>query len=153
MVNFLLVDQPSGYNTIIGRPTLNALRAVISINHLAMKFPVGDLVGEVRSDQAESRQYYAMSTKVAKKHKLINTIFHLEDIKVPPTPNNISHKLGELVRWEKEKEKRGHPFEELECIKLDDQHPEHTVQIGSQLSGSLWNQLISFLKEHRDVFA
>ena len=55
MVDFLLVDQPSAYNAIIGRPTLNALRAVISTYHLAMKFPAGDQVGEVRGDQAESR--------------------------------------------------------------------------------------------------
>ena len=50
MVNFLLVDQPSAYNTIIGRPTLKALRAIVSTYHLAIKFPVGDLVGEVRGD-------------------------------------------------------------------------------------------------------
>ena len=55
MVDFLLVNQPSAYNTIIGRPTLNALQAVASTYHLAMKFPVGDLVGEVRGDQAESQ--------------------------------------------------------------------------------------------------
>ena len=85
-----------------------------------MKFPIGDLVGQVRSDQAESRQYYAMSTRVMKKYKVINTIFHLEDIEVPPTPNNISHTLGEPDRWEKEKDKRGHLVEELESIKLDD---------------------------------
>ena len=49
MVDFLLVDQPSTYNAIISRPTLNALRAVVSTYHLAMKFPVGDLVGKVRA--------------------------------------------------------------------------------------------------------
>ena len=43
-VDFLLVDQPSVYNAIIGRPARNALRAVISTYHLAMKFLVGDLV-------------------------------------------------------------------------------------------------------------
>ena len=85
-----------------------------------MKFPVGDLVGEVRGDQAEPRQCYAMSTRVAEKHKVVNTIFHLEDVAVPPTPNSISHTLGELDLREKDKEKRGSPVEELESIKLDD---------------------------------
>ena len=42
MVDFLLVDQPSTYNAIIGRPILNALRAVVSTYHLAMKFPARD---------------------------------------------------------------------------------------------------------------
>ena len=55
MVDFLLVNQPSTYNAIIGRPTLNALRAVVSTYHLAMKFPIEDLVGKVRGDQAEPR--------------------------------------------------------------------------------------------------
>ena len=50
MVDFLLVDQPSVYNAIIGQRTLNALRAVVSTYHLVMKFPVGDLASEVRGD-------------------------------------------------------------------------------------------------------
>ena len=71
-----------------------------------MKFPVGDLVDEVRGDQAKSRQCYMISTRVTKKHKVVNTIFHLEDVEVPCTPNNISHTLRELDSQEKEKEKR-----------------------------------------------
>ena len=93
MVDFLLVDQPSVYNAIIGRPTLNALHAIVSTYHLAMKFLVGNLVGEVRRDQAESQQCYTMSTRVAEKHKTVNTIFHLEDVEVPPTLSNLSHTL------------------------------------------------------------
>ena len=153
MMDFLLVDQPSAYNAIIGRQTLTALRVVVSTYQLTMKFPVGDHVGEVRRDQAESRQYYAMSTRVAEKQKVVNTVFHLEDVETPPTLDSISHTLGELDPRERDKEKRGELVEELESIKLDDQHPEHTVQVGSQLPGCLQDQLITFLREHRDVFA
>ena len=137
MVNFLLVDQPSTYNAIIGRPTLNAIRAIVSTYHLVIKFLVRDLVGEVRGDQAESQQCYAMSTRVAEKHKMVNTIFHLEDVETPSTPKKISHTLGELDPRKKEMEMRGGLIEELESIKLNDQHPERTVQIRSQLSRSL----------------
>ena len=127
---------------IISRPTLNALRAVISTYHMVMKFPVENLVGEVRGDQAESWQCYIMSTTVAEKHKVVNTIFHLEDVEVPPTPNNISHTLGELDPREKEKEKRGSPIEEPESIRVDEQYPEDRGSLeasGTSLSASSKN--------------
>ena len=72
-----------------------------------------------------------MSTKVAEKQKMVNTIFHLEDVEAPLAPDSIPHTLGELDPWEMEKEKRSRPIEELESIKLDDQHPEHAIQIRS----------------------
>ena len=37
LVNFLIVDRPSAHNAIIGRPTLNKLRAVTSTYHLLVK--------------------------------------------------------------------------------------------------------------------
>ena len=89
-----------------------------------MKFPTRNLVSEVRGDQAEAQQCYVMSTKVTEKHKMVNTIFHLEDVVALPTPKNISQALGELDPREKEMEKRGSPIEKLESIKLDDSHPE-----------------------------
>ncbi|RZR90652.1 hypothetical protein BHM03_00018579 [Ensete ventricosum] len=39
MVVFMVVDLPSAYNAIIGHPTLNRLRAVVSTFHGSMKFP------------------------------------------------------------------------------------------------------------------
>jgi hypothetical protein len=38
-VRFIVVDCPSTYNAIIGRPTLNNLGAIVSTIHLAMKYP------------------------------------------------------------------------------------------------------------------
>ena len=39
IVSFLVVDQPSAYNIIVGHPTLNRLKAITSTYHLMMKFP------------------------------------------------------------------------------------------------------------------
>ncbi|RWV90612.1 hypothetical protein GW17_00047169 [Ensete ventricosum] len=50
MVVFMVVNLPSAYNAIIGRPTLNRLRAVVSTFHRSMKFPMDTGVGEARSD-------------------------------------------------------------------------------------------------------
>jgi len=38
---FLVVDYLQAYNVILGRPTLNAIGAIVSTRHLAMKF-IGD---------------------------------------------------------------------------------------------------------------
>ncbi|XP_074561116.1 uncharacterized protein LOC141817345, partial [Curcuma longa] len=43
-VSFIIVDAPSSYNIILGRPTLSAFSAVVSTYHQKMKFPVGDKV-------------------------------------------------------------------------------------------------------------
>jgi hypothetical protein len=51
MVDFLVVSQPSIYNAIIGSPSLNKMKAIMSIYHLKMKFPTEEGVGEVRGDQ------------------------------------------------------------------------------------------------------
>lgn len=37
MVRYIVVNSPSSYNIIIGRGSLNALNAVVSTSHLAMK--------------------------------------------------------------------------------------------------------------------
>ncbi|KAL2226722.1 UNVERIFIED_CONTAM: hypothetical protein Sindi_2030900 [Sesamum indicum] len=39
LLRFLVVDTPSAYNVILGRPTLNAFQAVISTYHMKIKFP------------------------------------------------------------------------------------------------------------------
>ena len=44
-VNFLVVDYPSSYNAIIGRPTLNNWKTVTSTYHLSVEFPTDYGVG------------------------------------------------------------------------------------------------------------
>ena len=63
MVNFLVVDRPSIYNVIIGRPGLNKLRAATSTYHLLMKFPTKEGVRKVKDDQLAVRRCYNISMK------------------------------------------------------------------------------------------
>ena len=51
MTDFLVIDQPSAFNAVVGRPSLKELRAITSIHHLLMKFPTPRGVGEVKGDQ------------------------------------------------------------------------------------------------------
>ena len=50
-MDFLVVDCPSTYNVIQGRPTLNKIKAVISTSLLTMKFITND--GKVRMIKAD----------------------------------------------------------------------------------------------------
>ncbi|XP_073298298.1 uncharacterized protein [Primulina huaijiensis] len=64
MTTFTVVDSPSSYNIILGRPAMNELKAVASTYHQKIKFPVGSKVGEVRGDQPSSRKCYVEAVRV-----------------------------------------------------------------------------------------
>ncbi|GAV84020.1 hypothetical protein CFOL_v3_27465 [Cephalotus follicularis] len=49
-MTFLVVDTPSPYNAIIGRPDLNLKEAIVSTRHLLIKFPTRFGVAEAIGD-------------------------------------------------------------------------------------------------------
>ncbi|GAA0166191.1 hypothetical protein LIER_21405 [Lithospermum erythrorhizon] len=54
---FTIVDiQDQSYNGLIGRPTLTAVRAIVSPAHLKMKFPTPGGIGEMSGDQQKARR-------------------------------------------------------------------------------------------------
>ena len=55
---FLVVDAPSAYNMLLGRPSLNAMKAIPSAYHMMIKFPTTSGVGMVRGDQRVARECY-----------------------------------------------------------------------------------------------
>ena len=61
MTEFIVVETPSAYNAILGRPFLARIMGVLSIYHNVLKFPVGTEIGEVRGDQQAARTCYAVS--------------------------------------------------------------------------------------------
>lgn len=67
VTDFMVVDQPSAYNAIVGRPILKEMRVVTSIYHLSMKFPTPQGVGCVRGIQFESRKCYNKALRSAKR--------------------------------------------------------------------------------------
>ncbi|XP_073275381.1 uncharacterized protein [Primulina huaijiensis] len=58
MITFTVVDTPSSYNGILGRPVLKDFRAVASTYHQKLKFPVGKEVGVLCGDQKVVRRCY-----------------------------------------------------------------------------------------------
>ena len=86
-VRFLIVDAPSNYNILLGRPSLNAIRAIPSAYHMVIKFPTVNGVGMVRGDQHIARECYSASMK----QKAIGNIYMDEldkrdEVSIRPTP-------------------------------------------------------------------
>ena len=127
---FLIVDAPSAYNMLLGKPSLNALKAIPSAYHMMIKFPTVNEVGMVQGDQRVPRECYSTSMK----QKTVDNIY-LDEL-------NMRDEV--LTRPE--------PSEELEPVLLDDD-PEHHAYIGSKLEKDLKNLLIHFLRQNKDVFA
>ncbi|KAL5577214.1 hypothetical protein UlMin_018913 [Ulmus minor] len=67
-MEFVLVDCPSSYNAIIGRPTLNAIRAVTSTYHLLVKFPTVGGIGILKCNQQASRDIYEAANRSLNAH-------------------------------------------------------------------------------------
>ncbi|XP_050277987.1 uncharacterized protein LOC126719481 [Quercus robur] len=122
-VDFLVVDCPSSYNVIIGRPTLNKWKAATSTYCLKVKFPTNNGVGEVKGDQVLARECY--QAVLAGKENHTWTI--------------------------EEKEEDG--METLETVELVEGNAGKTTKIGTTLSPEMRTRLIKFLKENLDVFA
>ena len=62
-VRFLIVDAPSAYNVLLGRPSLNAIKAIPSGYHMVIKFLTTNGVGMVRGDQRVAKECYSVSIK------------------------------------------------------------------------------------------
>ena len=127
---FLIVDAPSAYNMLLGRPSLNAIKATPSAYHLVIKFLTIHGVGTVRGDQRVARECYTASMK----QKAVDNV----------NTDELDMRDEVLTRPE--------PSEELEPMSLDDD-PEHLAYIGSKLAKDLKGLLTQFLRQNRDVFA
>ena len=121
--NFLVVDSPSSYNVIIGRPTLNRWKAAISMYYLKVTFPIEQGVGEIKGDQVLARECY--QAVLASKE---NHTWTIED------------KKPEIV-------------EKQEKVELVEGYPAKTTHVGTSLNAKTKEEIISFLKDNLDVFA
>nr|POF25448.1 transposon ty3-i gag-pol polyprotein [Quercus suber] len=122
-LDFLVVDCPSSYNVIIGRPSLNKWKAFTSTYCLKVKFPTENGVSEVRGDQILARECYQVVLAAKENHT-----WTIE---------------------EKEEEK----METLEMIELAEEKANKTIKIGTTLSPEMKKKLVQLLKENLDIFA
>ncbi|KAL0405653.1 UNVERIFIED_CONTAM: hypothetical protein Slati_3879200 [Sesamum latifolium] len=146
MLKFLVVDVPSAYNVIFGRPTLTAFQAVISIYHMKIKFPTPGGVGEVQSDHLQSRKCNVEAVRKGQKRNL-----H-EDHQGVPSSKKRKETVAEWAPKEMETPAKVQPTEELLNIEVIPGSPDKTTRIGSHLRGKTKEEIISCLRCNADIF-
>ena len=129
-VRFLIVEAPSAYNMLLGRPSLNAIRAVHFAYHMVIKFPTANGVGMVRGNQRIIRECYSASMK----------------------QNTVDSIYMDELDMRDEVTTRPAPSEELEPVQLGNQ-PEHLIYIRSKLAEGIRSPLIHSLEQNMEVFA
>ncbi|KAL0418992.1 UNVERIFIED_CONTAM: hypothetical protein Sradi_1312700 [Sesamum radiatum] len=144
LLKFLVVDTPSVYNAILGRPTVNTFQAIISSYHMKIKSPTIGGVGEVQGDPFQSRKCYVEA--MCKRRK---------EVRKEAPPN----KWGKDNEWvEEAKVTEGippkvQPIEELLNTELVPRDPEKTTRIGSQMKKTIREKTIQSLRHNMDIFA
>ncbi|XP_065012864.1 uncharacterized protein LOC135641433 [Musa acuminata AAA Group] len=114
MTSFLVVDLPTAYNAILGRPTLNKIQAIVSTYYQTLKFPTHNGVGEVAGNSWESRRCYLTAMTLSKRARIQSP---LED-----------------PREGKKPAPRPEPKESTVDLPLIKGRPDQTIKIGSELS-------------------
>ena len=124
-IDFLIVDCPSTYNIILGRPALNRLRVIMSTYHLKVKFPTAHGIGEIRGDKVLARECYQAVLAFGENHTWV--INELEPILKPSkTPQEVENDIRDSTK---------------------------VLKIRTTLSTSKKEKMISFLRVNQDVFS
>ncbi|XP_073154100.1 uncharacterized protein [Henckelia pumila] len=135
MACFTVVEAPSSFNGILGRPALSDFRAVASTYHQKLKFPSGREVGVVRGDQKAARLCYVNEVRIDSKKKKRE----LGMVSIGRTLKAHGQKV--LLMSEE-----GH--EKVELIP-----GAQIVKLAADLSPSVKQNLVGCLRKNKDVFA
>ena len=128
IIDFVVVDEESSYQMILGRSFLKVSKAVISNHYLALKYRVNGVVGVVRGDQRIVRGCYSTIEKEAMQ-------------------------ITSLDARAKLRRGRQKLVEELETGNLEQGGSGGTIKIGLKLKKELKRELVHCLQTHSDVFA
>ena len=129
MTEFLIVNCPLEFNGVIGRSFLKALKIVISIYHLTIKFPTAKGTGHVKRTQYDLRECYTKSIKLTEKVKRLPQIMEIRVPSVGLIETNIDPFL-------QEDEPVARLVEELIEVLVDPNEMSRVVKIGKNWKAS-----------------
>ncbi|XP_024024716.1 uncharacterized protein LOC112092519 [Morus notabilis] len=141
MANFLVIKGSSQYNAVIGRPTLQALRAITSIYHQKIKFPTPNGVGEMKSNQYEARVAYSDALRGYDQPGRQETRMVHQGL-----VEDIDPRIQEEVTWSQ-------PVEQLVKVRVGEGESTKVLKVGLGLAPSLKDEIEDFLRRNLDVFA
>ncbi|XP_025658122.1 uncharacterized protein [Arachis hypogaea] len=145
-IQYLIVDCPSPYNIILGRPALNMFRAVVSTFHLCVKFQAEDgKIATLYSDRQQARQCYNASLKKSAAGQEFQ-----QEVKAIHSTNEVLF-LAELDP-RGDTQERPQPADELQKVPLTSK-PEQVTYIGQALQEQERSELIKVLQANADLFA
>ncbi|PKA65570.1 hypothetical protein AXF42_Ash005904 [Apostasia shenzhenica] len=67
-IDFIIMDAPSSYNAILGRPAMAAFQMVVSTYHLCVKFPTLFGVATIRGDKAGANKCFEINASLHTDH-------------------------------------------------------------------------------------
>jgi len=136
-IRYIVVNAPSSYNLLLGRPSLNKLKAVVSTVHLKMKFPSDE--GKVLTlavNQETARKCYEDSLRL--RRKVAYSVSTTEVVPDPELDPRLVHP-----------ERRPQPVGEVKEVLIEGKK----LRIGGDLSLEQEQQLIQVLKKNLSSFA
>ncbi|XP_027932759.1 uncharacterized protein LOC114188367 [Vigna unguiculata] len=136
-IHYIVVNAPSSYNLLLGRPSINKLGAVISTVHLKMKFPTNDgKVVTLAVNQEVARKCYEDSLRT--RRKVAYSISTTEVVVDPELDPRLVHS-----------ERRPQPVGEIKEIFIEGKK----LRIGGDLDLEQEQQIVQVLKNNLSSFA
>ncbi|XP_074591721.1 uncharacterized protein LOC141847563 [Curcuma longa] len=129
---FTVVEAPSAYNVILGRPALSSFGAVVSTYHQKLKFPVHNQVGSVGGDQNIARKCYIDMVQTdlrAVRRRLGTEVNSVQEASLPrPKPEKVP-------------------------ARIVPGKPDQITYIAADLPVEIQGPLLTCLTANRDIFA
>jgi len=134
-IRYLIVNAPSAYNILLGRPALNRLGAVPSTRHMGMKLPSleGGVI-TIKFDQREAKKCYENNLRMKIGVFSVTTR--------PLREDGLTRE--EIVRENRPEPARGVVEKEI---------AGKMFKLGQSLSKELQDQVVGVIARHLDAFA